>query len=313
LRAAEFAIFAPVDPYFNLYTTIPVSEEGIKVEEAFFLTTALPAGFQVKGGKFRSGFGRFNAFHTHDWDFVDEPLPYRFFIGGEGLIEKGAQVTYLPDLPLYTLLGVEVLQGDNELLFGPGARSGPHAFVGFLKASLDFGDYQTVLFGGSVAAGPTRTSSFSPATEFRGDSLLLGLEFTYKWKPKGGRGLLVQSEYLFRDQKGDLIDTAAGRTDSFSRAQDGWYIYALYILDRWSMGARYDLMEVFRDDVNRAGAKQVFSGRPQRWTGVLTFHPTEFSRIRLQYNHDRSVDDRVNHEVLLQFILAIGAHGAEAW
>lgn len=314
LRAAEFAIFAPVDPYFNLYATIPITEEGAEVEEAYFLTTALPAGFQVKGGKFRSGFGRFNAFHTHDWDFVDEPLPYRFFIGGEGLIEKGGQLTYLPNLPIYTLLGVEVLQGDNDLLFGPGARSGPHAFVGFLKTSLDFGDHHTVLFGGSVATGQTRTSSFAPATEFRGDSILYGLEFTYKWKPKPKRGLLIQSEYLSRHQKGELIDSAAARTDSFRRSQDGWYVYGLYHLNRWTVGARYDLMEIFKDDVDRAGAKQVFSGRPYRFAGVLTFSPTEFSRLRLQYNYDKSdPTGRVNHEILLQVILAIGAHGAEAW
>jgi len=311
LRAAEFSIFAPVDPYFNLYATIPITEDGAEVEEAYFLTTSLPAGFQGKGGKFRSGFGRLNAFHPHDWDFVDDPLPYRLFIGGQGLIEKGAQLTYLPNLPIYTLLGAEVLQGDNDLLFGPGARSGPHAYVGFIKASLDFGVHHTILFGGSVAGGQTRTSSFAPATEFRGDSLLYGLEFTHKWKIKEKRRLLVQSEYLLRHQKGDLIDSAAARTDSLRRTQDGWYIYSLYQLDRWRIGARYDLMEIFQNDVNRAERKQVFSGRPYRLAGVLEFNPTEFSRIRLQYNYDRSAPaDKENHEVFLQFILGVGAHGA---
>ena len=61
LRSAELSFFAPVDPYFNLYATIPFSEGGAEVEEAYFVTTSLPAGFQLKGGKFKSGFGRFQC------------------------------------------------------------------------------------------------------------------------------------------------------------------------------------------------------------------------------------------------------------
>ena len=84
LRAAELWFFAPVDPYFNLYATLPATENGIEVEEAYFVTTSLPTGLQVKGGKFKSGFGRFNAFHPHAWDFVDAPLAYKLFFGGQG-------------------------------------------------------------------------------------------------------------------------------------------------------------------------------------------------------------------------------------
>ncbi len=86
LRAAELAFFAPVDPYFNLYATLPIDENGIELEEAYFVTTSLPAGLQFKGGKFKSGFGRFNAFHPHAWDFVDAPFPINFFSAAR---EKG--------------------------------------------------------------------------------------------------------------------------------------------------------------------------------------------------------------------------------
>jgi hypothetical protein len=117
ISEGELFLFAPVDPYFNLYANLPFTEEGVELEEAYFVTSSLPAGLQAKGGKFKSGFSRFNAQHPHAWDFVDPPLAYRAFVGGEGVIEKGAQLTYLPNLPFYTLLGVEVLQGENELLF----------------------------------------------------------------------------------------------------------------------------------------------------------------------------------------------------
>jgi hypothetical protein len=315
LREAELAFFAPVDPYFNLYATLPVTENGIELEEAYFVTTSLPAGLQFKGGKFKSGFGRFNAAHPHAWDFVDAPLPYKLFFGGEGegLIEKGAQLTYLPNLPIYTILGVEVLQGDNDTLFGPDARSGPHAYTGFVKSSLDFGGSHSILFGGSVVGGKTKTASFAPDTQLEADTVLYGLEFTYKWKPSRWRSIILQSEYLFRHQTGDLTDTVTSATNSLKRNQDGFYVQALYQIDRWRIGARFDRMAIFKDEVLLAGEKQNYSGQPYRATGAVEFNPTEFSRIRLQYNYDKSDPNKENQEIFLQFLLAIGAHGAHAY
>ncbi len=315
LRAAELWFFAPVDPYFNLYATLPITENGIEVEEAYFVTTSLPAGLQVKGGKFKSGFGRFNAVHPHAWDFVDAPLAYKLFFGGdgEGLIEKGAQLTYLPNLPIYTILGAEVLQGDNDTLFGPDAESGPHAYTAFAKSSLDFGGSHSVLFGGSVVGGKTKTTSYAPNTELKGDTVLYGLEFTYKWKPSRWRSFILQSEYLYRHQTGYLTDTVALTTDSLNRDQDGFYVQALYQINRWRIGGRFDRMAILKDEVVRAGQELKFSGQPYRATGAIEFNPTEFSRIRLQYNYDKSDSSKENQEILLQFILAIGAHGAHAY
>ena len=311
LESAELFLFAPVDPYFNLYATIPVTEDGAEVEEAYFLTTSLPYGFQLKGGKFKSGFGRINSQHPHAWDFADIPLPYRAFMGGEGVIEKGAQLTYLPPLSFYTLLGIEVLQGDNEVLFGPDARSGPHAYSAYAKASFDLSDNSTVLFGPSVITGKTKTDSIADDTEFSGDSTLYGLEFTYKWKPSKQQGLTVQSEYLYRTQRGDLEDNVAVTTESLKRTQDGLYVQGVYQIERWRIGARYDVLDLVKDDYIFAGADTDFDGKPWRAAGMLEFNPTEFARIRLQYNHDKSArDETVNNEMLLQLIFGIGAHGA---
>jgi hypothetical protein len=65
--------------------------------------------------------------------------------------------------------------------------------------------------------------------------------------------------------------------------------------------------------VIRAGDKVNYSGQPYRWTGALEFNPTEFSRIRLQYNYDKSDPNKVNQEIFLQFLIAVGAHGAHAY
>lgn len=311
LRSAELYLFAPVDPYFNLYATIPFTEDGVELEVAYFVTTSLPAGLQVKGGKFKSGFGRFNAFHPHAWNFVDAPLPYTAFLGDHGLLEKGVQVTYLPELPFYTLLGVEVLQGENEILYGADAKSGPHAYTGFAKASIDFGENSTILLGGSITGGKTKTESIEHETEFSGDSTLYGAELTYKWKPSRHKSFMLQSEYLLRNQCGDLEDLEASTLESLKRTQDGMYIQGLYQIGRWRVGARYDVLDVFTDDFKLDGEKIDFGDKPYRLTGSLEFNPTEFSRLRLQYNYDQSArDGKTNNEVFLQVILGIGAHGA---
>lgn len=311
LDSAELFLFAPVDPYFNLYAAVPFTENGATVEEAFFVTTSLPQGLQIKGGKFKSGFGRHGAQHPHAWSFADAPLVYRAFAREEGVTEKGAQLTYLPQLPLYTQFGVEVLQGENDVLFGADAKTGPHAYAGFAKASFDIGGDSTVLFGPSVITGKTKTSSVENNAVFSGRSTLYAFEFTYKWKPSKTRSFVLQSEYLYRDQNGRLDNAALIAADPLKRSQDGAYGQGVYRLGRWGLGARYDRLGIFADKYLLNGAEKNFGNRPWKAAADVEFNPTEFARLRLQYNHDRSGgDNRTNREILLQLVFGIGAHAA---
>jgi hypothetical protein len=311
LDSAELAIYAPVDPYFNLYATIPVTEDGVTIEEAYFVTTALPQGHQIKGGKFKSGFGRLNSQHSHVWDFVDVPLPYRAFIGDEGFSDLGVQYTYIPPLPFYTIFGLEVLQGEDDRLFGTDAASGAHAYTAFVKASLDISDNATILFGPSVITGKTKTATVTANSDFTGDTTLFGLEFTYKWKPTKYRGFKVQSEYLYRTQFGQLTDLGSSSVQRLDRNQDGLYMQGIYLWNRWEFGARYDTLSLFKDDYILNGEKQDQGRRPWRATGMIDYTFSEFSLLRLQYNHDESdVNGKPNDELFLQFIFSIGAHPA---
>lgn len=319
LESAELFIFAPVDPYLNLYANIPVTEEGVELEEAYFVTSSLPAGLQVKGGKFKSGFGRINGQHPHAWDFVDAPLNYRAFMGTEGMGgEKGIQVTWLPDLPVYLQLGVEALQGENDQLFGADAKDGPHAFTVFAKTSMEIGESGTILFGPSFAWGKANIPTVADDTTFTGDTDLFGFEMVYKWKPSRGTGFILQSEYLYRKQTGDLRtgDPAdpASTLESLKRAQDGIYVQGLYQIDRWRIGARYDVLDLFKKDFILSETQQDLGKKPWRATGALEFNPSEFTRIRLQYTRDESSrDGKANNELYLQMLLGIGAHAAHSF
>jgi hypothetical protein len=103
----------------------------------------------------------------------------------------------------------------------------------------------------------------------------------------------------------------ASNVESLKRKQDGMYVQGLYQIGRWRIGARYDVLDLIVDDFKLDGEKVDFGKKPYRLTGSLEFNPTEFSRLRLQYNHDKSArEGKTNHEVFLQVILGIGAHGA---
>lgn len=316
LRAAELFIFSPVDSYSNLYVNLPVTENGMELEEAYVVTTALPEGWQLKGGKFKSNFSRINAQHPHAWDFFDIALPYRAFLGGEGLGgEKGVQLTYLPALPIYTQFGVEVLQGENDLLFGQGAAEGPHDFAFFVKSSVDTSDDSTFYFGPSVLFGKTKNQNIIPGTEVAGNSALYGLEAVWKWKPTSREALTVQSEYLLLTQSGDSTDLTTAAVDSLRRKQDGFYIQGIYRKNRWGIGARYDVLDLFHDNFEQGGVQQNLRSSPHRETASLEYNPSEFTRVRLQVSHDKSdtVTGRTNDEAILQFNFNIGAHPAHSF
>lgn len=323
--AAELFIFAPVDPYFNLYATIPVNQEGAELEEAYFVTTSLPEGFQVKGGRFKSNTSRLNSQHPHAWDFADIALPYKAFLGAEGSGgENGIQFTWLSPLPVYTLLGIEAFQGDNPLLFGDDDNRGPHAFSAFAKMSFDTSDNSSLLVGPWVMFGSTNSTGILPADAvtgntfgLRGDSALYGMEAVWKWK-NGKQGVTLQGEYLYLVQSGDLTATdpagAVVSVDHLRRHQDGAYLQALYRYGRWRVGARYDRLEIFDNTFQVAGVQQSFGSKPWRATGSLEFNPTEFSAIRAQFTHDLSDrNGRVNNEGILQFTFTIGAHPAHSF
>ena len=318
-NSAELFIFAPVDPYLNLYANIPVTETGAAVEEAYFVTSSLPAGLQIKGGKFKSGFGRINGQHPHAWDFADAPLNYRAFMGAEGMGgEKGIQVTWLPELPVYLQLGIEGLQGENDQLFGANAKDGAHAFTVFAKMSLDIGESGAVLFGPSFIKGKANLPTVADNTTFTGDTDLFGFEMVYKWKPQKGTALTLQSEYLYRKQSGDLrtgdVADPASTVDTLTRAQDGIYVQGLYQIDRWRIGARYDVLDLLKKDYILSGARMGLGKQPWRATGALEFNPSEFTRIRLQYARDESArDGKANNELYLQMQVGIGAHAAHSF
>ncbi|MEZ5922075.1 MAG: hypothetical protein R3C60_12080 [Parvularculaceae bacterium] len=101
LDESEVSFFANVD--HRVYANLTVSLDNnndVSVEEAYIQSKSLPGGFTLKAGRFYSGIAYLNERHTHDWDFVDAPLPYRAFLGNQ-LGDDGIEVRWVAPTDFY--------------------------------------------------------------------------------------------------------------------------------------------------------------------------------------------------------------------
>ena len=350
---AELAFSATVDPYFDAVARLSVGGDGsVALEEGWFQTRGLPYGFKLKGGQFKSGFGYINVQHPHAWDFADQNLPYLNLLGEDGLQDTGVQLTYLPPLPMYTLFGVELAQGDGERFgttLGPeeqaslglsDTRGGPRLWTAFAKLSPDLGDSHALQVGLSYAHNSQQQSAYvldqppglvappvDPAGDgtgaviagLQGSAALWGVDLVYKYDGQGDAGyhdFKLQSEYLREVQDmsaGSAVDAALG--SDYTLTTDGLYVQAIYgVWPRWQLGVRYDVLGL----TNRAtGTADADFGSSDRWTAAVTWKLSEFSRLRLQYATNDILAEPGTRErfdaFYLQFIMAMGSHGAHSF
>jgi hypothetical protein len=95
----------------------------------------------------------------------------------------------------------------------------------------------------------------------------------------------------------------------------GFYLQGLYgIRYGWAAGLRYEYATGSGQSVGGREADPFRDDR-HRLSPLLVWHPTEFSRIRLQYNYDRAnhlnPDDA--HTGWVGFEILFGAHGAHKY
>ncbi|MET0718475.1 MAG: hypothetical protein ABWY34_08735, partial [Pseudoxanthomonas sp.] len=113
LGESELTVSANIDPYFSGYFVLAATPENeVEVEEAYIQNSGSLPGVSVKVGRMLSGFGYLNEIHAHAWDFVDAPLVYQAFLGGQ-LKEDGLQARWLAPTPIFAEVGVEAGRGAN--------------------------------------------------------------------------------------------------------------------------------------------------------------------------------------------------------
>lgn len=330
-REIELSLFGQVDPYARGEVRLEAAEEfedgardlHVGLAEAHLTLLTLPFGTQAKLGLMRARFGLLNPVHPHDGPQPDRPNVLVRFLGEEGLVESGAEISWIPPTPFFLETVVGVFNGDNDVSFGRGSIRHP-LLTGRVRTFFETERFGAIQVGGSAAAGyaaqPVTVSDFNtPATLDLVDnhrSILAGLDLKYKYTPDGWRYALLtlagealmsrRRATVVGDPDGDGVESPERRT----RNRFGWYAYAeLQPWRRWLGGVRYDSTEF-----------PLNPGREWAVEPYVTFMPSEFLRFRLAYKrsersdrlgfNDNGASGRIADELFFQATFVLGAHPA---
>jgi len=320
VQNVEVVLSGAVDPYFTaqanlVFVESPEGETETEVEEIYATTSSLLASLQLRVGHFFTEFGRLNTQHPHFWDFVDQPLVNARMLGADPLRSTGARLSWLMPTPFYSELYLTIQNAFGETLTSFGFVEGEQTFgrpvlersvrgagdllyVPRYSASFDLTENQTLLFGLSAALGPNGSGD-------AGWTNIYGVDSFWKWKsPRAQAGfpfVKVQIEAMQRRFRADDPVAPATLEDWGGYAQVVWGFTR-----GWVVGARYG--KIGGDD-GGVPADPLLEAR-SRSSANATWFPTEFSKLRLQYNHDERGQFEDADSVWLQFEFVLGAHAA---
>ncbi|MEO6182627.1 MAG: hypothetical protein ABIP76_05815 [Verrucomicrobiota bacterium] len=343
-----------VDPYFRGQANIvyQIDAEGasaVELEEAYAESLSLPGNLQLKAGQYFTEFGRLNPTHPHAWSFVDLPLVSGRFLGGDGLRNPGARLSWLMPTPFYSelFLSVQNSHGETAESFrnehegepflgrvnnvGRVKSFGDLLFTPRYATSFDLSDTQTLLLGASGAFGPN-------ASGVDTDTQIFGVDLFWKWKPANHHGgfpfVSWQTEAMLRKYQAGAFSNIGDDTDSNGAIDNGeadlfgdglihnapretLTDYGFY--SQLAYGFRKGWVANLRGEyVTRSNAAEYEklygddSDRLARWriSPNLTWYPSEFSKLRLQYNYDHWQFSDTEHSIWLQLEFLLGSHGA---
>lgn len=312
LQQLELSARSVIDPYFRFDANIVFNPFGVEIEEAYATTLDLPGRLQVRAGQFLTRFGRQNPTHLHDWSFVDQPFALGRIFGSENNRGLGGELSWLSPLPWYLELIGSVTDARGEetarSFFGESDARVLDPLdlqlTGALEQFFELSDDWSLLVGLSGATGPN-------ASGHRTRSDVYGIDVYVKFRPITAASvteLTLQTELFYRRRQvpEDLLEDWNG------------YSQLLWHFDRrWETGVRYE----YGTPAFGTGGLVVDDPLDPEWVEareraslVLSFLPTEFSRLRLQ----TSVDlprwrDRPEFSAFLALEIVAGAHGAHTF
>jgi len=327
----EIAISANIDDQFYGKATLAIhdheGETETELEEAYVQTLGLGNGLTVKAGRFYSAIGYLNEQHEHTWDFADAPLVYRGLFGNQ-LRDDGLQMTYVAPTDLFMQIGSELFRGDR--FPGGGSHDGVGAWTAFANIGGDIGIEHSWQLGfnhwrqndvkGRTSGGHSHGGAATETPSFSGESKINSLDLVYKWSPNGNpsnQNFKFQFEYFDRREEGNITMLNSGppeEVSTYDGQQDGWYAQAIYqFKPHWRTGIRYDRLSSNNrgsdDDVLAEAGLDDEGHTPERYSAMVEWLPSEFSRVRLQFNRDDSYEN-ADDQIFLQYTYSLGSHGA---
>jgi len=345
VQNVELSFLGAIDPYFTgeahiIYFIDPIEGESVfELEEAFLRTQALPWGLQVEAGQFFTEFGRLNPQHPHQWEWQDQPVINTRLLGPDGLRNPGVRLGWLTPLPWYSEIhgGIQNANGETAASFLASDELieerpiGGRPFVERDVRSLadilyllrwdngfDLTEELSARGGISGLAGPNSSGN-------DGSTVIYGADAVFKWRripnDKGWPFVTFQTEVMRRHyhadaavDEGDPLDPADDVAFDNETLRDwGLYTQVLWGFWRpWAAGIRYDYA---RGENGDGRSNDPFRDERHRVSPLVAYFPSEFSRLRLQYNYDHAthLDSNEAHSVWFGVEFLFGAHAAHSF
>ncbi len=327
LGHSDFLAQGPLGPHLSGQIIGVAHTDGgrleTELEGAWLQSRTLPAGLQVRAGRFASQIGYLNEQHPHTDDFTERPLLYRAFLGNHW-VDDGVRINWTAPTRTYFRLGAEVLRGRG--LTPEVSSSNPGAIALSAKLGGDIGLSQSWQAGLSwvrnrraSAAGPAAESleeglhdeaghsdEHGHAALYTGRNLWL-VDLAWKWAPEGNnrnQQVRVVTEYARITQP-----TPFASGDGHHEA---WTVGIVWrFAPEWEVGARTDRLKVA---IAHDGGFD--PGRLREHAVMVAWKPSHRQAFRLQYVTQRNavaIEDAARRSVMLQYIVAFGAHGAHSY
>jgi hypothetical protein len=303
-RSGELGVSASVDPFARGYAIINGTPDGVDVEEAAIVTTALPYNLTVKGGRFFAEFGRLSTFHDHDLPFVNRPLVLDQYIGGESQAD-GVEVSWLAPIDQYLTFTAgfyNKIGADNDRVSNTVPRDlAQFTYLARVQTYFSLTDSLGLDVGASDAYTP----------EVQVDGLkarnLFGFDLTLRYAPPGQasyRGFIWGNELLVNHEARPGIPPTDDSPKQVFRYRDSVGAYSYFearLTRRYYPGILLEYVQDIDD--------------PSRTTWAIspyfTLWASEFQRIRLQYTHSETKSPSskpTDDAFFLQWTIVMGSH-----
>jgi hypothetical protein len=248
----EIVFDAYLNPYARGTFVASLAADGIELEEGYFsIFRSIPLGLQLKGGKYRVGFGHLNPAHPHALPFAERFRVLAAYLPGEeSLNETGISLSrrFAVHGDFSLNAAADWLQGDtyrlarepsgdpaDPLANGGDDRAGESrpAFVGRLSGFAMLGEQSALDFGISATGGTNNVAAGSLTRVY-------GADAKAKLWMSPNAYLVLQGEGLVLEREDAAWDAVSGYTKSTVRPAGGYFFADYNFSVRYNVGASYE-------------------------------------------------------------------------
>ena len=330
LGHSDLLVRGALNQYISAEATVGFHTEDKKLEKhvegAWLQTRSLPAGLQLRAGRFASQIGYLNEVHPHADDFTERPLLYRGLLGGHWY-DDGIRLNWTAPTPFYLRVGAEVFTG-KKLVPKSTSDSKSRATTLSMKVGNDISASSSWQWGLShvnnqreagVAAHEEGATGHdhSHAASFTGKRMWLS-DLVWKWSPSGNnrnQQLRLNWEYA---QVGSINRYATSSMRHRASSLGATWKFS----PSWEVGMRSDWLRVHQAESDE-GEVLFAAGRLKENALMLAYKPTHMQTLRLQVTQQRGRGANDEGELIfanparrsiqLQYVIGFGAHGAHAY